>query len=85
MRDGDSHMSDLLIHNQGGSRPRPVTTSHNTMLIEFMAPYDRRAMADFQQVGEGFVAVYTAVSKWLLSAYDEASSLITKSFRTFVS
>ncbi len=56
VRDGLSHMSNLLLHHQGGSKPPEVRSSSNKMMIEFMSP--AAPILDFTKDAEGFVAVF---------------------------
>ena len=54
VRDGDSYMSDLLLHSFGGRKPDVVQTTGNSLLIEFFSPYEIKAYS----YNERFIAFY---------------------------
>ena len=65
IRDGDSHLSTLLLDSRGGDVPRPVTSSQNKLLVEYMAPYNGHT--------EGFVASYTSLGRYAYRVYTDLS------------
>lgn len=62
VRDGDSHMADLLLDNDGSRLPKTVRSTQNMMFIEYMAP-EKPGMNGYEVKNEGFMAIYASQSK----------------------